>query len=301
MKLPARRLLHSILCILLSSSFAFALNNTATLTESTDQNSNNLKPLSIFTNLPGDYKFWGRETFTASNIPIIAGVLGSTVALVPSDHQTWKALDEPYRTNPNFKTVSDALTFMGDGIFQFGIAATFLSGGLLTHDEKALRTAEQITEAILATGILIQVLKHSTGRESPSNATTPTGQWSVFPDQQDYLHHVSSYDAMPSGHIATATTTLVVIQENYPNQKWISYIGYPLLAGIATSLVATSMHWWSDFPIGVALGYSFGKSVTRHNKLSPLRLRDSPTEVSHPEIVPEVGPAGEVLTFNWKW
>jgi hypothetical protein len=40
--------------------------------------------------------------------------------------------------------------------------------------------------------------------------------------------------------------------------KWIRPVGYVCLAGIATGLVASSIHWWSDFPLALALGYGFG-------------------------------------------
>jgi len=63
---------------------------------------------------------------------------------------------------------------------------------------------------------------------------------------------------MPSGHIATATTTFIVIAENYPEKKWIKSVGYVLIGGISTALVAISIHWWSDIPFGIAIGYTFG-------------------------------------------
>jgi membrane-associated phospholipid phosphatase len=126
------------------------------------------------------------------------------------------------------------LEFMGDGKFQFGIVGVYAGYGLITDDTRALRTAVQITEAILSTGGVVQLLKHVSGRESPFVATEPTGLWEWFPNQIEYLKHVPHYDAMPSGHIATATTTLIVIAENYPEYKW------------------------SDIPLGIAIGYSFG-------------------------------------------
>ena len=129
---------------------------------------------------------------------------------------------------------------------------------LIAGDTRALRTAVQITEAILSTGGIVQLLKHVSGRESPFVATEPTGLWDWFPNQIEYLNHVPHYVAMPSGHIATATTTLIVIAENYPEYKWIRPAGYVLLGAISTALVATSIHWWSDIPLGIAIGYSFG-------------------------------------------
>src|SRR5205085_11965716 len=97
--------------------------------------------------------------------------------------------------------------------------------------------------------------------ESPNRTTTPTGKWRFFPNQIEYAKHTPAYDAFPSGHIATALATLQVIIENYPEKQWIKYVGYPIIGSIGIGLVATSIHWWSDIPLGIALGYSFGVLV----------------------------------------
>jgi len=122
-----------------------------------------------------------------------------------------------------------------------------------------LRTASQTTEAILACGGIVQLLKHVTGRESPFVSTKRTGKWQFFPNQIQYSKHVPHFDAFPSGHLATATTTLIVIAENYPELTWLRPVGYAALGAISSSLVAYGIHWWSDFPLALVLGYSFGE------------------------------------------
>ncbi len=141
------------------------------------------------------------------------------------------------------------------------------------HDSRAIRTASETAEVILACGAVVQILKHITGRESPFEATTWTGKWNLFPNQIEYHKHVPRYDAFPSGHVATALATLTVIQENYPRQQWITYVGYPIIGCVATGLMARGIHWVSDFPLAIALGYSFGEIVVRghteeNNKLT---------------------------------
>ena len=145
---------------------------------------------------------------------------------------------------------------------QFGIAAAYALYGFAFNDDRAVRTASQITEVILASGGVVQLLKHLTGRESPFVATTPTGKWNFFPNQIEYAKHVPHYDAFPSGHIATALATLTVIAENYPEKPWIKWVGYPIIGSIAVGLVSTSIHWWSDIPLGMVIGYSFGMLVS---------------------------------------
>jgi len=213
---------------------------------------------SPITNLPSNWVHWTKNTFAVDNWPVLAGLGALTTILVATDYETWRFTSCQYHKLPIVKKAADMLEFMGDGKFQFGIVGVYAGIGLVTSDTRALRTAFQITEAILSTGGVVQLLKHVTGRESPFVTTEPTGQWEWFPNQIEYMNHVPHYDAMPSGHIATATTTLIVIAENYPEYKWIRPAGYVLLGAISTALVATSIHWWSDIPLGIAIGYSFG-------------------------------------------
>lgn len=154
---------------------------------------------------------------------------------------------------------------MGQGWFQFGLAGAFALHGLVDQNNTSLQTASQTVEVILACGAVIQVLKHITGRETPILATSPTGIWRFFPNQFAYHKEIPKYDAFPTGHLATATATLTVIMENYPDQKWIPYVGYPAIACIGVAMVGQGIHWWSDYPLGIVLGYSFGKIVSDRN------------------------------------
>jgi membrane-associated phospholipid phosphatase len=213
---------------------------------------------SPISNLPSNWVRWTKNTFAMDNWPVLAGLGALTTILVATDYDTWRFTSCHYHKSPAVKKAADILEFMGDGKFQFGIAGVYAGVGLVTKDTRALRTALQITEAIFSTGGVVQLLKHVSGRESPFVTTEPTGRWEWFPNQIEYHQHVPHYDAMPSGHIATATTTLIVIAENYPEYKWIRPAGYVLLGAISTALVTTSIHWWSDIPLGIAIGYSFG-------------------------------------------
>jgi membrane-associated phospholipid phosphatase len=114
-------------------------------------------------------------------------------------------------------------------------------------------------EAFLATGITVQLLKRITGRQSPAAATHLTGRWKFLPRMQQYAKHPTSYYAFPSGHISTAMATLTVVADNYPDQNWLKPVGYTLVGALGTGLVAKGMHWYSDLPLGIAVGYVFGK------------------------------------------
>ena len=227
------------------------------------------------------------ETFQTKNIPAIIGMAGVTGGLVVVDRQWWWTESKWYDESPAFHRFSDWMVFTGDGRFQFGIVGAFAAYGFAFQDTRALRTASETTEAILACGGIVQLLKHITGRESPYVSTRRTGAWRLFPNQIQYSKHVPHYDAFPSGHLATATTTLIVIADNYPEITWLRPAGYVALAAISSSLVGYGIHWWSDFPLALALGYSFGEIAahpivtepgndnsksTTHISLSPIVL-----------------------------
>ena len=53
--------------------------------------------------------------------------------------------------------------------------------------------------------------------------------------------------------------TLTVLAENYPQERWIKPVGYTLVGALGVGLVAKGMHWYSDLPMGVAIGYLFGR------------------------------------------
>jgi membrane-associated phospholipid phosphatase len=125
-----------------------------------------------------------------------------------------------------------------------------------------------VTEVILAAGTVVQILKHSTGRESPFVATKPTGRWDFFPNQIEYHKKIPHYDAYPSGHVCTALATLTVIMENYPEATWLPYVGYPAVTWLAISMVGQGIHWVSDYPVSVAIGFGFGQIVSHKKSFS---------------------------------
>ena len=218
--------------------------------------------LDMFTNIPGDIWRWGGESLRVENIPMIAGIAVVTTALVLTDDVTLAPLKKEYESSPRFHQLSDWSVFVGDGKFQFGIAGLFAAYGFIAADQRAIRTASQTVEVILSCGAVVQLLKHLTGRESPFVATTPTGRWRLLPNQAEYAKHVPHYDAYPSGHVATALATLTVIAENYPEVPAIRYLGYPVIGMLAVGMVASGIHWWSDYPLSIALGYGFGRIVS---------------------------------------
>jgi len=204
------------------------------------------------------------EDITVNKIPLYLGIAVSTAGLILTDNQSWKASDKLYNKSNFNKTASDIFEYVGDGRSQLGLAVGFALFGFITKDNRAVTTASEIVESVLASGAVVQVLKHITGRQSPFVSTQPGGAWKFFPNQIDYLKHVPAYDAFPSGHLTTSLAAFTVIAENYPELKWIKPVCYSTEALLAISMVNKGIHWYSDYPLAIFLGYEFGIIVAHH-------------------------------------
>ncbi len=263
----------------------------------------------LITNLPMDWRDWAVDNIQLKYWPQITLITVSTAAMIIYDNQLWTPVAKEYSTNKTFQTTSDLFVDVGDGRFQFGLAGAYAAYGFIAGDKRAIRTASQICEVILASGGVVQLLKHVTGRQSPIDITAnPTGVWDWFPNQIKYLYHTSNYDAFPSGHLTTVLATLTVIANNYPEQAWIKPVGYAVCAGVSMGLVAQSIHWWSDFPLAVALGIGFGNLLSP-NPDGDVSVADAPnkgmgtiesgihTLLAQTTFVPSILPGGGGLSM----
>ena len=159
-----------------------------------------------------------------------------------------------------------ALYFLGDGWTHLSICGSYLGYGLFRNDNRALQTASQLAEGLLSTALVTQLLKHITGRESPWVATAPAGVWRLFPDPGEYQKHTPHYDAYPSGHLATAMMTVTVIAENYAEYKFIRPLGYTLMGLLSYQMMNNGVHWISDYPLSLVIGYYFAKSAVKRGR-----------------------------------
>jgi hypothetical protein len=147
------------------------------------------------------------------------------------------------------------LYFIGDGLTHVLIAGGLASYGFIANDNRSLNTSAQIVESLVVTGIVVQVGKRITGRESPNQRTKRGGKWHWFPSPRKYSSNVSKYDAVPSGHLASAMATVTVLAANYPDYPLIKPVGYTLMALTGFAMLNNGVHWASDYPLGIAIGY----------------------------------------------
>jgi len=80
------------------------------------------------------------------------------------------------------------------------------------------------------------------------------------------LWSFSYASAFPSGHLATAMMTVTVLSENYPEYTLIRPIGYGLMTLLGFQMVNNGVHWASDYPLALAIGYGLGKVAVSHGR-----------------------------------
>jgi hypothetical protein len=63
-------------------------------------------------------------------------------------------------------------------------------------------------------------------------------------------------------------STLTVFTENYPEIKWIRPVGYSVIGLLGYAMINNNVHWISDYPLALALGYVCARQVARNNRKS---------------------------------
>jgi hypothetical protein len=257
----------------------------------------NVQWYTMFANIPRDWERWYDISFRKERVNEWLIIGGLTVATYFTDDMTYTPAARFYHSSSEAKKWSDFCANIGDGTTQFALAGTLGAYGLVFKDQKALRTGSQIVQAVLASGAIIQVLKHVTGRESPFVRTSPTGIWKILPNQIDYHRRVPQFDAFPSGHLCTSIATVVVVAENYPDEKWIRPVGYAFTTIVGLGMLSNGIHWVSDYPLGLFIGYYFGM-LAAHPEGLPITDSDSGLKV---DILPNITPVGTGVSLTIKF
>ncbi|WP_018616444.1 phosphatase PAP2 family protein [Segetibacter koreensis] len=162
--------------------------------------------------------------------------------------------------------VNTALYQVGQGFPSLLIGAGLYTYGKINKDYRALSTASQLAEAFILMGVSTQIVKRVTGRQSPSETTTPGGKWNFLPSFSQYQNHTPNFDAFPSGHLATLMSSVTIFSENYPEKKWIKPVGYSITGLVGYAMINNKVHWASDYPLALAMGYLCAKQVVKRNR-----------------------------------
>jgi hypothetical protein len=189
------------------------------------------------------------------------------------------------------------LYFLGDGWTQFGIMGAFGLYGHYQQDYRALSVASQLTEGLLTTALMTQLFKRTTGRESPFRSTRDGGKWQWLPNQNEFNNDGSKYDAFHSGHITTVTMMWTIMIENYPEYTYLKPLGATIISLLAVQMMNNGVHWASDYPLAVGMGYLFGQiAVSNHmRKVDKSKGR----EVSSYYVAPMLHRQGNGMQVVW--
>ena len=217
----------------------------------------------VFTEVPTDFYTFGKDIINKNSIQPIVVLSALTLGLIRYDQKNWENTKILCKRSPLLSGITNFTVNLGDAKWQFSAAGAALVYGYFAKDNRVINTSFESIEAIISSGLFVQLLKRISGRQSPSAYTKPGGYWDFFPDLGEYQHYQPNYYSFPSGHITSAAAVLTVITENYPDIKWLKPAAYIILGALGFSLVANDMHWYSDLPLGLAIGYSFGKIISQ--------------------------------------
>ncbi len=244
--------------------------------------------------LPKDVGYMGKYLIQKENIKPVALATVSTIILVPLDSQLTKGANKlgsyinldnegtytrisGVRFTPN--NFPSMVYYMGNGGTPLILSAGFYAFGKINNDYRALTTASELIEVISSVGVVTQTIKRITGRQSPIKVTNGgSGHWTPFPSFNAYQKNTPNYDAMPSGHLATYMAAFTVISTNYPEKKWIKPVGYSIASLLAFQMVSSEVHWTSDYPIAILVGYVIGKKAAKR------RIKEIHTKTEIPNI-----------------
>lgn len=153
------------------------------------------------------------------------------------------------------RNLNSGLYMLGEGGTSVILAAGLYAYGKIFHDKRSVGVAWDLTETFITMGMSTQIIKRITGRESPFRATADGGVWRPLPGFIEYQTNTSRYDAFPSGHLATMMATVTTLCLNYPHKKWLKPVGYGIIGLTGIAMINTDVHWISDYPLALALGF----------------------------------------------
>ncbi|SHL72497.1 PAP2 superfamily protein [Chryseobacterium polytrichastri] len=240
------------------------------------------KLLEFITKAPKDFIDTNKDFVAKDHAYYLGGAVASTLILIPFDQ---KLIDNSREVaekwgmsvSNNYNKVAGIVKVpkdIGAGLYLLGNGSTvvllgvgFATYGLIKNDYRAQATASGLMESLILSGVFSQTIKRITGRESPFIAIengNSGGDWNPFPSFSAFGKETPHYDAMPSGHLTTFMSAITVIADNYPDSVWIKPVGYTLAGALCFQMMQSQVHWASDYPLALLMGYFIGKTISRN-------------------------------------
>ena len=172
---------------------------------------------------------------TPSVRPMVVGGLGAMAASA-ADHATMR-----YFERHPMPTLGKTGAWLGTGTTVLGMTAGFLVAGQVGHGDRFRAATYDMSQAVIVNGAYTFAIKNAVGRQRP--------------DGGDRL-------SFPSGHTSNAFAVATVWARHYGTKAAIPAYAAAGLVGV--SRMASRKHHLSDVVVGAALGYTVGRTVTRH-------------------------------------
>ncbi len=231
------------------------------------------KKSSFFKELFSDHgKLWS-SPFHYNSQELIISILAAVITtyMIVNDESIYSRIKAYQAKNKWVSDMSPGLTLFGDGGLNLGLSGLFLVSGMILKSKKTSNTGKLLLMGLIHSGIIVQLLKHLTGRQRPE-AESGVDKWSgpsaFFKRYKN--HRDMFFDSFPSGHTITIWTTSTIIAHQYNRTPIVPVLSYSIAILSGLSRVTEDKHWLSDVFAGALLGFAIGKFVyhKRSNKFA---------------------------------
>ena len=196
--------------------------------------------------------------------PIVVGALATVGSILIfsvddkiDDHYSGSHDGGLFQMPRGMNRIGEIYDTIGSRNFVAATAGTIALGGLITGQNRYVRTGGICVEAFVFTKLYTSVLKRTIGRARPyTEEGSRTFSPLSMPNRDD--------QSMPSGHTSGIFSIATVVAERHPSW-WIRIPAYFFAASVAVQRMDSRNHWASDTLVGAALGYGVGRTlVSRH-------------------------------------
>lgn len=213
--------------------------------------------------------------FTRGDLLLGLAFAGLTIAMKPVDERAAKSLQrDPIQNRALLKNSATAFRLLGNPGSPLTAAALY-AVGRVAHQRRVADFGLHITESIMMSTVITDLVKGAAGRARPRVFVDTAGAAPFDPNPNDFefargFRKKGEYQSFPSGHtsaaFAFASAMVSEISKWKPGAVW--YAG-PIFYGGATLVGASRMynnaHWASDVALGAAIGTFSGLKVVRFN------------------------------------
>lgn len=186
-----------------------------------------------------------------------------TAVLIKNDEELFSRVKSYQEKHEWIDDWSPKFTKLGDGTLNLGFAGFFYLCGVILKDKKAKKTGELGIMSLIHAAVVVQLVKHLTGRKRPEANPFGEDHWEgpagFFKRYKNYSDMY--YDSFFSGHTITAWSVATVIAKMYNKSFVVPALCYSLAAAAGLSRISENKHWFSDVFVGAVVGYAIGNFV----------------------------------------